>query len=255
MQSDPRIQEALAAIAAQRKLFEATLEATIEDIRAYLAGRRASVTERVERLAQELGEFSAGRVDAGAMAKLFDNHQEAAVHGAFDAAEAALRTLLALRAQEEKLFLVGLRSSRDLFEAVDRALARIGRAFGAARVASAVRHGGPPPNEHARLLAAFPYSRWNRGERRQAPPIVVEVEGEALRPAGLAEFLDGRQKIVLVVRGPCPPAALVRLIGPRQFVAQSVDGGVLGRLLSWDGPGTVALVPEGAAQFVHDPSA
>lgn len=252
MQSDPRIQLALQAVAASWRAFEASLDATIEEVRGFLASRHGGAAERAERMAEEFGEFAAGRVDAAALARLFEAH-DATQKGDTDAAEAALRTLLALRSQEEKLYLVGARSSRDLFEAVDRALARIGRAFGAARVVAAVRRGGPPPDEHARMLAAFPYSRWNRAERRQAPPIVVEVDGYALRPAGLAEFLDGRQKIVLVVRGACPPAALVRLIGPRQFVAQSVDAAVLERLLAWDGPGAVALVPDGAAQFTYDP--
>jgi hypothetical protein len=34
---------------------------------------------------------------------------------------------------------------------------------------------------------------------------VVEVDGGDLQAGGLAEFLDGAQKIVLVVRGPAPP--------------------------------------------------
>jgi hypothetical protein len=39
-------------------------------------------------------------------------------------------------------------------------------------------------------------------ERLLAPPLVVEVERRDLHAAGLAEYLDGAQKIVLVVDGP-----------------------------------------------------
>jgi len=57
-----------------------------------------------------------------------------------------------------------------------------------------------------------------------------------------------------VVRGACPPAALARCITPGVFVLQSVDGAGLERLARFDGPAVAALVPEGAAQFIHDPS-
>jgi hypothetical protein len=70
----------------------------------------------------------------------------------------------------------------------------------------------------------------------------------------LAEFLDGRVKIVLVARGASGPAPLVRLVTPHAFVAQDRDGAATARLGGWDGPGIVALLPEGGACFVHDPS-
>ena len=33
------------------------------------------------------------------------------------------------------------------------------------------------------------------------------------------------------------------------------DAGLVARLTAWDGPGVVAIMPEGAVEFVHDPSA
>jgi hypothetical protein len=72
--------------------------------------------------------------------------------------------------------------------------------------------------------------------------------------AALAEFLDGTQKIVLVVRGACAPAALVRLITPGTFVLQTADGAGLDRFAAWEGPGIAALVHESAARFTHDPT-
>jgi len=87
-----------------------------------------------------------------------------------------------------------------------------------------------------------------------APPLVVELDGSDLRAAALSEFLDGSQKIVLLVRGEAPPAALVRLVTPRTFVLQTSDVAELSRVAGFAGPGVAALVPESAARFVHDPA-
>lgn len=252
MPSDPRTERALAALAEPIAAFQAALAATIDDVRLFLADRRSTVQGRVARVAAELGEFGADHIDPLKFAQVFDAHP-AAVPG-LELADRALRTLIELQAKRERLFVVTVKSHGDLCKAVDRALARAGRAFGAARLARAVRGGETRPREFVRGLAVFPYARWNKVERRLAPPLVAEVEGDALRPAGLAEFLDGRQKIVLVVQGPCSPAPLARLVTPRAFVLQTGDPAALERFAAWDGPGIAALVPEGAAQFVHDPS-
>jgi hypothetical protein len=83
---------------------------------------------------------------------------------------------------------------------------------------------------------------------------VVEVQGSDLRAATLSEFLDGRQKIVLVVHGDCAPAPLARLISPSTFVLQTEDVTGIERFLGWDGPAVAALLPGAAARFVHDPA-
>jgi hypothetical protein len=82
---------------------------------------------------------------------------------------------------------------------------------------------------------------------------VVAVDGKDLKAAGLADFMDGAQKIVLVASGESTPVPLVRLITPGTFVAQTTSSADLDRLASWDGPGIVAVVPDTAACFVHDP--
>ncbi|HET9984882.1 MAG TPA: hypothetical protein VFQ38_14890, partial [Longimicrobiales bacterium] len=59
----------------------------------------------------------------------------------------------------------------------------------------------------------------------------------------------------LVVRGPAPPAALVRLITPGVLVLQAASAEALAPLAAGDGPAVAALVPEGAALFRHAPAA
>jgi hypothetical protein len=61
-------------------------------------------------------------------------------------------------------------------------------------------------------------------------------------------------KFVIVVEGPATPAPLVRLITPGTFVAQTTTGEAVAAMAAWEGPGVVAIMPEGSAEFVHDPS-
>jgi hypothetical protein len=84
---------------------------------------------------------------------------------------------------------------------------------------------------------------------------VITVTGADLHPGALADFCDGRAKLVLIVRAPCAPAALARLITPGVLVLQTVDGRGLDRVAACEGPCVAALVPEGAACFLHDPAA
>ena len=158
-------------------------------------------------------------------------------------------------ARGEKLFVVEVAQGENLRDRVAGALEDLGRAFGAARVFEMSKFGRFPDNEHARSLGSFPFHRWSRGERRMAPPLVVSVDGADLRAAGLAEFMDGLEKLVLVVRNESTPVPLVRLITPGTFVQQTVDAADLSQLAGWNGPGVAALVPESAARFVHDPGA
>jgi hypothetical protein len=71
----------------------------------------------------------------------------------------------------------------------------------------------------------------------------------------LADFLDGSMKIALIVEGPCAPAPLVRLITPGTLVLQTSDAAGVDLFEKCDGPAVMALVPETAATFVHDPAA
>jgi hypothetical protein len=193
-------------------------------------------------------------MDAGRLATLF-RPAETRDPTALAAVDRACGVLAALSTRDLASDVVDVPSGGDLRAAVAQALAEVGRAFGAVRTFELARSGGRRVDEAAAALEAFPYARWSRGERRAAPPLVVTVDGADLgAAAALAEFLDGAQKIVLVVRGACPPAALVRLITPGTFVLQTADGTGLDRLGAWQGPGIAALTLESAARFTHDPA-
>jgi hypothetical protein len=81
----------------------------------------------------------------------------------------------------------------------------------------------------------------------------MEVEGQDLKVSSLGDLLEGTQKIILVVNGPAAPAPLVRLITPGVTVIQTDDPTDLAVLSATTGPGIAALMPEGAAKFVHAP--
>lgn len=245
---------ALDALALPVQRYRAAVAATVEDVSRRVEAQREGAGGRVAQLAAELGPLAAGRVDVEGLAS-FLGRWEAVERGALEVMEAALGTLRALLARGEELFVVRVEGGGRLEEVVAVALAEAGRAFGAARVVELAKSGSYRAAEHEGWLAAFPFHAWSRAERRLAPPLVVEVDGRDLRAAGLAEFLDGAVKLVLVVRGEAVPAALVRLITPGVFVLQTVDGSGLDRLAAAEGPGVAALVPEGAARFLHDPAA
>jgi hypothetical protein len=253
MPSDARVALACAAMRGSREAFAAALAATADQIRTFLAAQRADTGNgRAQRLTVELGAFAAGRVDAGRLSALF-HPAETRDPAAVTAVERAGAVLAALGARDLASEVVDVLPGGDLRASVSQALADVGRAFGAARTFEVARSGGGRAAEAAPALDAFPYARWSRGERRAAPPLVVTVDGADLAAAGLAEFLDGGQKIVLVVRGACPPAPLVRLVTPGTFVLQTMDGAGLDRFAAWAGPGIAALVPDSAARFAHDP--
>jgi hypothetical protein len=252
MPSDDRIQEVLAALQAPLRGFHSTLVATADDVRSYLGTRRSSWEEDVARVRAELGPLAAGRIDASAFAAMFEERREVEPI-ALPSIEESLAALTELATRTDGLCLVDVPPGGSLYEAVSRALAEIGRAFAAARLVHAVRAGREKPGRET--LDPFAFSRWSRAERRVAPPLVVRLQGRDLRAATLAEFLDGRLKIVLVLEGESAPAPLVRLVAPGTYVLQSLDASGLDRLVAWEGPGVAALVPESAARFRHDPGA
>lgn len=254
MPSDPRIEPALAALRRQTDGFRAALATTVHEVREYLASHCRSGTSQAERLGTELGPFGAARIDVERFASLFSETEPLDSLTA-DTVERALGTLMEIAARDDGLFVVEVTPERTLRDAVAGTLAEIGRVFGASRVIELARTGRYKAGEHARSLGSFPYGRWSKTERRLAPPLVIAVDGANLHAAGLAEFLDGGQKFVLLIRGESTPAPLVRLITPSTFVLQADDPAALGRLAAWDGPGVAALVPDGAAHFVHDPAA
>lgn len=253
MLSDERARQVMDALRGPTTGFLSALATAADEVRSYLATHQTTLDGRVARLGAELGPFAAGRIDVERLAALFGPEKEAEPL-AVEAIERALETLNDLLSRKESLFQVMVPEGGGLYETVAAALGEVGRAFAAGRVVQESRTGRPRLTAHGPHLDALPFSRWTRGERRMAPPLVVEVQGSDLRAATLSEFLDGRQKIVLVVHGDCAPAPLARLITPGTFVLQTEDAGGLERLLGWDGPAVAALLPGAAARFVHDPA-
>jgi hypothetical protein len=253
MPSDERTELAIKALAGQTQGFRSALATTIEQIRSFLASHGSATDGKAVRFMTELGPFAEGLIDADRFSALFaDNLKLDTV--TLDTIGKALDTLTELADRGDDIFKVDIESGESLREGVAGALDDCGRAFGAARVFELSKFGRFPDSEHARSLGSFPFHRWSRGERRLAPPLVVSVDGSDLRAAGLADFMDGTQKIVLVVRGESTPVPLVRLITPGVFVQQTTEPGDISRLAACDGPGVTAIVPESAARFVHDPS-
>ncbi|MBM3500876.1 MAG: hypothetical protein FJX74_19630 [Armatimonadetes bacterium] len=154
--------------------------------------------------------------------------------------------------------LVSVPKGGDLRDAVRDALNHVGQVFGASRAVELARSGRFDPEQHGPFLSALRFRKWNREERRLAPPLVVEVHAEDLLPAGLGEFLDGAVKVVLVVKGPTTPAPLARLITPGTYVVQTADPADLAGLARSPHPGVALLFDEARAEqarFVHDPDA
>lgn len=259
MRSEARVRLALDSVAGPARAFRAALAGSAEEVRSYLSTYHSSWESRVAAAAAELGPLAAGRIDPARFAALFLEPGAAVDATTVTAIERALETLAGLARRGDDLLHVSVPTGGSLYAAVSEAMAEIGRGFAAARAVAHLRAGGSGNGERvaetSASLGPLPFSRWNRNERRLAPPLVVDVDGADLRAAALAEFMDGRQRILLVVEGECPPVPLVRLIAPGTFVLQTHDGSGLDRLAAWQGPGIAALVPECAVQFVHDPAA
>ena len=249
MPSDPRVAAGLEALRPRIDAFRSAVSAAFQRAESLLAphGSAASVRE-------ELGAFAANRIDFARFAAIDAGHPllDAASRLAAGRASTVLNAFVTAT---DDAFVVDVPSGGSLVDVVASAQAQLGRAFGAAALIEVARTGRYRSADHDRLLEAYPFERWGRNERAVAPPLVVMVDGEDLRASGLADVLDGNAAIILVVRGKCCPAPLVRLITPATFIAQSAEATVLARLASWPGAVVVALVPAGTAVFTHDPAA
>jgi hypothetical protein len=252
MPSDERVRLVQESLKGASARFFAALAAAADEIRGHLALEQSSREGRAGRLTGELGPFGARHVNAERLAELLGGGSPSNP-ARLGHLRQALDTITGLLGRKDALLVVSVAEGGSLRDAVANGLAEIGRAFAAARRVQATRaeragaNGGPP--------GPLPFAQWTRAERRLAPPLVVKVRGADLHAGGLAEFLDGRQKLVLVIDGEAPPAPLVRLITPGTYVLQTLDATGLDRLAAWDGPAIAAIVPESAARFVHDPAA
>lgn len=248
---------ALEALAPGLDEFRSAVATADEEVRTWRAHHQAAVADPVGLLQRELGIFAHGRLDPNRLAALMavgeapdplTGHLMDQAHELFDSIMKGGR----------QAFHVRVLPGGDLRDAVRDALAELGRAFGMAHAVEKARDHLYRPDEDHDLLHRYPFHRWSALEKELAPPLVVEVDGKDLRPAGLVEFLDGWQKLALVVKGKVPPASLARLVSPQVFVAQAAAGeglALLAELAKREGPGIVALfdADAGALPFVHRP--
>ena len=252
MPSDDLGRAVLKALEPAREAFHGAVVAAVEELRGYIAAHRPAA-DTGESARASLGEFAQGRIDADRFGALFAQDGRLTPDELMRLGQ-ALDTLRDFAAQGDDLYRIRIASGTDLRDSVRSALAARGRAFAVARGAELIRTGrghAAATDEHG----GFPFRLWNRAERQIAPPLVVEVDGGDLQVGGLAEYLDGRFKLVLLVREPSPAAPLTRLIGPHVYVQQTSDPAALQRLVAFDGPAVAALVPAGCAVFTWDPSA
>lgn len=252
MPSDDRTQLALEALAEPRARFRTAVAVARDQMAAYLATHRAPAPGDVPSIAHELGRFASGRIDGSRFAGIFTAGAVLAdeMTAQIEQCIAVLDTLLA---RGDALFVCDVPSGGDLRDAVGDTLAEAGRAFGAVLAFQAAKTKAFRAEHHGALMKRFPFGRWNRSERLLAPPLIVEVDGADLQADQLTAFLDGHAGFVLVVRGPAAPAPLARLVSPGWLVAQTVDMGDVQLLARSEGPAVIALVPDGAARFVHTP--
>lgn len=254
MPSEQRADLALAAVGASVDGFRSAVARAVDEVRGELERRRqpAEAGARTE----ELGALAARCMDPERFGALL-GRESVLDPEATSRLEAAHEALAAMDAADDRTFVETVREGRSLYDTVETGLTRLGAAFGAARIAELAREGRHGEEVDAEQLAAFPPALWNRAERRLAPPLILETPGRALRAGALADFLDGAQKLVLVVEGDAPPAPLARLITPGVLVLQTEDPSGLERVAAFDGPAVAAVFPEGsgAARFVHDPAA
>ena len=254
MPSDAPLEAALTALAPGIRAFRAHVGDALAHVERQLVALNERDDIRQDRYAVELGDFAAGRIDAARFASIV-----AGVH-TLDVDEVS--TLYELRSTLQEFerapdsrFVVDVPSGGEPGHFLGDALADFGRAFGAATAAELMRTGRFTADAHRPLLEPMPPARWTAAQRAVSPPLVLSVDGIDLRAGGLSPYLDAAQKIVVVVRGACPPAPLVRLITPGVLVVQANTSDALKALDACSGPAVIALVPEGAATFVNEPAA
>ncbi|HLB54609.1 MAG TPA: hypothetical protein VJK71_05835, partial [Gemmatimonadales bacterium] len=194
---DPRVRQALDALARPIAEFRTAVRGALAQAESWLSHAAADAPARAAQGAAELGAFAAGRVRPEAFAALSSPPappEPAPLH----AIERAIEILQQVSGRDEALFFAEVPSGGSLGSVVATALAEAGRAFGAVMVAELVRGGRYTPDQHDRLLGPLAFRDWNSAERRFAPPLVVAVDGADLHAAALADFCDGRAKLLLV---------------------------------------------------------
>jgi hypothetical protein len=243
MPSDFTISRALAVMAQPIAEFRSFVRSALREAEEFRAEQSASDEERSARARVELGDFALGRIDASRFATLFPAAPPVSspARAALDRAIAALRTL---DGADDQTFVVSVPAGGRIGRLVEKSLAGIGQAFGAAMLVDAVRAGRYDPLEHDRLIQ-HEFRTWKRTViSHVSPPLIISLHGVDLHAGILSEYADGREKMVLLVRGPSAPAPLAHCITPGTLVLQTVDGSGLDRVAAFAGPAIAAVMPE-----------
>src|SRR5579884_3451476 len=191
MPSD-RDQLALRLIARRIAIFRSAVSGAADHAQAILA---ASAHDG--RAALELGAFAAGRIDAARFDALNTGAPALDVVSRERITRAA-SVLGDILSAGDEAFVVDVPRGVSLRLAVASALARLGRAFGAASVIELARSGNYVAAAHDRLLDWYGFDEWSRAERLAAPPLVIRLAGSDLRGASFAAFMDGAAHFVIV---------------------------------------------------------
>jgi len=253
MPSDQLIDSVVPQLEAAGEPFRNAVALTVQQVRRIMSDHQDSQTEVLDHNNAELGAFATDRIDIEKFSAII-SRSDSLDKAMLGVVERSLTVLEVVEKMLDDIFWVKVAPGTATGHAVREALTQFGLAFGAARTVRLAKTGGHNEGEHHALLDGIPFRDWSKSERLLAPPLLLEIEGEDLHAASLAEFMDGNLKLVIVPTGPCAPAPLVRLITPRTFVLQTRDPSALATFVKWDGPG-IALVNEAAARFVHDPTA
>lgn len=250
MPSEDRKAIALEAVRPRIEQFHAALTITAEQVRGMLAASNNTEADQNE----SLGFFAKGKVNMERFASFAPKAPriESDAEAPIRAAQEVLKSLLA---EGDDLFHVKGVEGRGLGHQLSVRLAHIGRAFAAARIVDLAKNGAYKEDKHAATLERFPYAVWNSSERALAPALVVEVSGEDFKPSAIVPLLDTNMKVVFIVHGDAPAAALSRVISPRVFVQQETGNAKLEAFRAYEGIAVAAFLPETAVSFIHDPSA
>jgi hypothetical protein len=250
MQSEEQKACALNAVRSRIDQFHAALTITYAQVRGLLTGTGDNEADRSE----ALGFFARGKVNLDRFNSFAPKARRMAAE-AETPVRAAQEVLKSLLAEGDDLFIINMEEGKGLGHSLSVRLAHIGRAFAAARVVDLAKNGAYKEEKHAETLLRFPYATWNSSERALAPALVVNVSGEDFKPSSIVPLLDTNMKIVFVVSGDAPAAALARVISPRVFVQQITAEPDLKAFTAYKGIAVAAFLPDTAVNFVHDPSA
>ena len=250
MPSEERKASALDAARSRIEQFHSALIVTSDQVRGLLAGSGNTQDDQNE----SLGTFAKGKMNMERFASFAPKAPriEADAEAPVRAAQQALKSLLA---EGDDLFIIKTEAGRGLGHQLSVRLAKIGRAFAAARVVDLAKNGAYKEDKHAATLERFPYAQWNSSERALAPALVVEVSGEDFKPSAIVPLLDTNMKIIFNVSGDAPAAALSRTVSPGVFVQQETADADLEAFKVFKGIAVAAFLPETAVSFIHDPSA